>query len=132
MQVIAPEEIVDPNVDEHSVMTYLSQFPKAKLKPGAPVRSKQLNPKKAIAYGPGMCEPLLSFAWGSWGGAGSYCVIQILLLLLGIEPHGNTVLQPAHFTVQTVDAGLGEVLVYIEDPEGHTEEVWRAPLGWRD
>lgn len=54
-QVIAPEEIVDPNVDEHSVMTYLSQFPKAKLKPGAPVRSKQLNPKKAIAYGPGTC-----------------------------------------------------------------------------
>lgn len=41
----------------------------------------------------------------------------------GIEPHGNTVLQPAHFTVQTVDAGVGEVLVYIEDPEGHTEEV---------
>ena len=53
--MIAPEEIVDPNVDEHSVMTYLSQVPKAKLKPGAPVRSKQLNPKKAIAYGPGMC-----------------------------------------------------------------------------
>ena len=51
-QVIAPEEIVDPNVDEHSVMTYLSQFPKAKLKPGAPLRPK-LNPKKARAYGPG-------------------------------------------------------------------------------
>lgn len=44
----------------------------------------------------------------------------------GIEPHGNTVLQPAHFTVQTVDAGVGEVLVYIEDPEGHTEEVPRS------
>ncbi|KAI1229522.1 hypothetical protein IHE44_0001748, partial [Lamprotornis superbus] len=51
-QVITPEEIVDPNVDEHSVMTYLSQFPKAKLKPGAPLRPK-LNPKKARAYGPG-------------------------------------------------------------------------------
>lgn len=50
-----PEEIVDPNVDEHSVMTYLSQFPKAKLKPGAPLRPK-LNPKKARAYGPGI-EP---------------------------------------------------------------------------
>ncbi|XP_026518212.2 filamin-A-like, partial [Terrapene carolina triunguis] len=50
-QVITPEEIVDPNVDEHSVMTYLSQFPKAKLKPGAPLRPK-LNPKKARAYGP--------------------------------------------------------------------------------
>lgn len=45
------------------------------------------------------------------------------LLPAGIEPQGNTVLQPAHFTVQTVDAGMGEVLVYIEDPEGHTEEV---------
>uniref|UniRef100_A0A8C8SM06 Filamin C n=1 Tax=Pelusios castaneus TaxID=367368 RepID=A0A8C8SM06_9SAUR len=91
-QVIAPEEIVDPDVDEHSVMTYLSQFPKAKLKPGAPLRSKQLNPKKAIAYGP------------------------------GIQPHGNMVLKPAQFTVETLEAGLGEVLVYIEDPEGHTEE----------
>ncbi|XP_011794954.1 PREDICTED: filamin-C isoform X1 [Colobus angolensis palliatus] len=101
-QVIAPEEIVDPNVDEHSVMTYLSQFPKAKLKPGAPVRSKQLNPKKAIAYGP------------------------------GIEPQGNTVLQPAHFAVQTVDAGVGEVLVYIEDPEGHTEEAKVVPNNDKD
>ena len=33
-------------------MTYLSQFPKAKLKPGAPLKPK-LNPKKARAYGKG-------------------------------------------------------------------------------
>ncbi|MEQ2203033.1 hypothetical protein XENOCAPTIV_023099, partial [Xenoophorus captivus] len=46
-----------PNVDEHSVMTYLSQFPKAKLKPGAPLRPK-LNPKKARAYGPGYGHPV--------------------------------------------------------------------------
>lgn len=39
-------------MDEHSVMTYLSQFPKAKLKPGAPLKPK-LNPKKARAYGRG-------------------------------------------------------------------------------
>lgn len=32
-------------------------------------------------------------------------------------------LQPAVFTVDTVEAGSGEVLVYVEDPEGHTEEV---------
>ncbi|XP_043944575.1 filamin-C isoform X3 [Protopterus annectens] len=96
-QVIAPEEIVDPNVDEHSVMTYLSQFPKAKLKPGAPLRSKQVNPKKARAYGK------------------------------GIEPHGNMVLKPAEFTVETIHAGLGEVLVYVEDPEGHTEEAKVVP-----
>ncbi|XP_023655301.1 filamin-B isoform X1 [Paramormyrops kingsleyae] len=55
-QVITPEEIIDPGVDEQSVMTYLSQFPKAKLKPGAPLKPK-LNPKKARAYGPGI-EPV--------------------------------------------------------------------------
>uniref|UniRef100_A0ACB8EMI0 Uncharacterized protein n=1 Tax=Sphaerodactylus townsendi TaxID=933632 RepID=A0ACB8EMI0_9SAUR len=91
-QVITPEEIVDPNVDEHSVMTYLSQFPKAKLKPGAPLRPK-LNPKKARAYGP------------------------------GIEPTGNMVKKKAEFTVETISAGQGEVLVYVEDPAGHREEA---------
>uniref|UniRef100_A0A8C1F8L6 Filamin A, alpha (actin binding protein 280) n=1 Tax=Cyprinus carpio carpio TaxID=630221 RepID=A0A8C1F8L6_CYPCA len=91
-QVITPEEIVDPNVDEHSVMTYLSQFPKAKLKPGAPLRPK-LNPKKARAYGP------------------------------GIEPTGNVVMKKAVFTVETISAGQGEVLVYVEDPAGHREEA---------
>ncbi|XP_040399705.1 LOW QUALITY PROTEIN: filamin-A-like, partial [Cygnus olor] len=91
-QVITPEEIVDPNVDEHSVMTYLSQFPKAKLKPGAPLRPK-LNPKKARAYGP------------------------------GIEPTGNAVKQRAEFTVETISAGQGDVLVYVEDPAGHREEA---------
>lgn len=38
-----------------SVMTYLAQFPKAKLKPGAPVRPR-LNPNRVRAYGPGL-EP---------------------------------------------------------------------------
>lgn len=41
----------------------------------------------------------------------------------GVEPRGNMVLKPAEFLVETVEAGLGEVLVYVEDPEGHTEEV---------
>lgn len=50
---------MDPNVDEHSVMTYLSQFPKAKLKPGAPLRAKTLHPKRARAYGPGKPLPVI-------------------------------------------------------------------------
>ncbi|XP_029456815.1 LOW QUALITY PROTEIN: filamin-B [Rhinatrema bivittatum] len=91
-QVITPEEIIHPDVDEHSVMTYLSQFPKAKLKPGAPLKPK-LNPKKARAYG------------------------------RGIESHGNMVKQPAKFTVETISAGQGEVLVFVEDPERNREEA---------
>lgn len=45
------------------------------------------------------------------------------LLPSGVEARGNVVLKPAEFLVETVEAGLGEVLVYVEDPEGHTEEV---------
>lgn len=44
----------------------------------------------------------------------------------GIEPQGNVVLRPAQFTVETLEAGMGEVIVYVEDPEGHTEEVQEA------
>ena len=43
----------NPKVDELSMMTYLSQFPHCKLKPGAPLRPKT-NPARVRAYGPGM------------------------------------------------------------------------------
>lgn len=47
----------------------------------------------------------------------------LLFYVTGIEPHGNKVLQPSVFTVDTLEAGSGEVLVYVEDPEGHKEEA---------
>ena len=37
--------MVNPNVDELSMMTYLSQYPNAKLKPGAPIRPRT-NPNR--------------------------------------------------------------------------------------
>uniref|UniRef100_A0A1B0BRU8 Calponin-homology (CH) domain-containing protein n=2 Tax=Glossina palpalis gambiensis TaxID=67801 RepID=A0A1B0BRU8_9MUSC len=55
-QLIKPEELVNPNVDEQSMMTYLSQYPNAKLKAGAPLRPKT-NPNRVRAYGPGI-EPV--------------------------------------------------------------------------
>lgn len=45
------------------------------------------------------------------------------LLSAGIEPVGNVVMKKAVFTVETISAGMGEVLVYVEDPAGHREEV---------
>ncbi|ELU02482.1 hypothetical protein CAPTEDRAFT_100310, partial [Capitella teleta] len=54
-QLIKPEEMCNPKVDDLSMMTYLSQFPNAKLKPGAPLRPKT-NPARVRAYGPGI-EP---------------------------------------------------------------------------
>ena len=52
-QLIKPDELINPKVDELSMMTYLSQYPNAKLKPGAPLRPKT-NPSRVRAYGPGM------------------------------------------------------------------------------
>ncbi|XP_050427022.1 filamin-A isoform X1 [Adelges cooleyi] len=54
-QLIKPEELVSPNMDEQSMMTYLSQYPNAKLKQGAPLRAKN-NPSRVRVYGPGI-EP---------------------------------------------------------------------------
>ena len=45
LQLIRPEEMVNPNIDEMSMMTYLSQFPNAKLKSGAPIRPRT-NPNR--------------------------------------------------------------------------------------
>ena len=44
-KLLTPEEIINPNVDEQSMMTYLSQFPNAKVKEGAPFREKALASK---------------------------------------------------------------------------------------
>ena len=54
-KLLTPEEIVNPNVDEQSVMTYLSQFPNAKVKENAPLRAKAVA-SKVKAHGPGL-EP---------------------------------------------------------------------------
>ena len=49
--------MVNPNVDDLSMMTYLSQFPDAKLKPGAPIKS-MADPSKVRVYGPGVEDGL--------------------------------------------------------------------------
>ena len=43
-----PEDMTSSEVDELSMITYLSQFPHAKLKPGAPLRAR------VKAYGSGL------------------------------------------------------------------------------
>lgn len=52
-QLIQPDEMVNPNVDEQSMMTYLSQYPNARLKPGAPIRPK-VDPNRVRCYGKGL------------------------------------------------------------------------------
>lgn len=51
-QLIQPHEMINPKVDEQSMMTYLSQYPKAKLKSGAPIKPKT-NSARVRCYGKG-------------------------------------------------------------------------------
>lgn len=51
--VLGPEDMINPHVDELSMMTYISQFPEAKLKPGAPIKPK-CTPSNVIVSGPGV------------------------------------------------------------------------------
>lgn len=41
--LITPDELIKSQVDEKSMMIYLSQFPTAKLRSGAPLRSKRTS-----------------------------------------------------------------------------------------
>uniref|UniRef100_A0A336M1E8 CSON010354 protein n=1 Tax=Culicoides sonorensis TaxID=179676 RepID=A0A336M1E8_CULSO len=99
-QLLKPEDLVNPAIDEQSMMTYLSQYPNAKLKPGAPVRPRanpnrnsSFNASRVRAYGP------------------------------GIEPTGPVVGAPANFTVETFSAGKGKVDVVVLNPHGAPEPV---------
>jgi filamin len=51
--VLTPDDMVNPYVDELSMMTYLSQYPDAQLKPGAPIKARR-DPNKVIVSGPGI------------------------------------------------------------------------------
>ncbi len=51
--LVNPEEMVNPKVDELSMMTFLAQFPNAKLKTGAQTKPRH-NPKRVRCYGPGV------------------------------------------------------------------------------
>lgn len=92
-QVITPQEITNPNVDELSVMTYVSYFPEAKVKPGAPIRPRTHPSTKCYAKGP------------------------------GVEPKGLVVKKPAFFTVYTQGAGKGKLGVSVWGPGKEEQEV---------
>ncbi|XP_078037186.1 filamin A protein cher isoform X4 [Augochlora pura] len=96
-QLIKPEEMISPNIDELSMMTYLSQYPHAKLKEGAPLKQRT-GPERdgrAKVYGP------------------------------GIEPNGPVADTRNNFIVETFSPG--KVQVIVEDPKGNRIPVEIIP-----
>ena len=58
-QLLTPEELVNPKADELSMMTYLAQFRKAKVKEGAPIQTENQN-TQMVSSGMEPFEPLLT------------------------------------------------------------------------
>ena len=58
-QLLTPEELVNPKVDELSMMTYLAQFRKAKVREGAPIQTENQN-TQLVGSGMEPFEPLLT------------------------------------------------------------------------
>ncbi|KAH8414375.1 hypothetical protein KR215_004430, partial [Drosophila sulfurigaster] len=104
-QLIRPEELVDPNVDEQSVMTYLSQYPNAKLKEGAPLREKTDPNSVPTVVSPPSLEGLRAYG-------------------PGLEPTGTIIGTTVKFTVETVAVGNGDVEVDVEAPSGEIERAY--------
>ncbi|BFZ10498.1 hypothetical protein BsWGS_13537 [Bradybaena similaris] len=131
-QLIRPEEMTNPKVDDLSMMTYLSQFPNAKLKPGAPVRPR-LNPSRVRAYGPGL-EPA-----GNQVGAPARFTVETFSAGKGeldiqvINPKGQNV--PCEKTFNN-DRNLTYSCVYVPTMEGahrviikfSTKEIPKSPF----
>ncbi|CAG5133090.1 unnamed protein product, partial [Candidula unifasciata] len=92
--LIRPEEMTNPKVDDLSMMTYLSQFPKSKRGPGAPIQQTAAPPHQAA---PAPAAPEVNV-----GRCRAYGP--------GIEPTGN----------QTVGAGTGKLDVLVLNPKGKT------------
>ncbi|KAH8312030.1 hypothetical protein KR044_009041 [Drosophila immigrans] len=105
-QLIRPEELVDPNVDEQSVMTYLSQYPNAKLKDGAPLRPKT-DPNSIVSVPPPLPSLEGLLAYGP-----------------GLEPTGTIIGTTVKFTVETISVGNGDIEVDVEAPTGEIEQAY--------
>ena len=87
--------MVNPKVDELSMMTYVSLFPEAKLKEGAPLRRAFAgDASKVKAYGP------------------------------GLEPEGlSTDDETAEFTIDPLEAGFGTLHISVDGPDGEQEII---------
>ncbi|KAL7667909.1 hypothetical protein ACOME3_008636 [Neoechinorhynchus agilis] len=101
-QLVRPHEIIDPNVDERSMMTYLSQFPNAKGRSGQlkkPIHAPTAVPRQLeMPRGPVRC-------YGK-----------------GIEPTGNQVNEPTQFYADTTATGISAPIeVKVINPHGFEE-----------
>lgn len=106
-KLIEPHELINPKVDELSVMTYLSQYPNAKVRPDAPVNGRN-EPKAPVVKVP---PPAPDSSKVTASGP-------------GLEP-GVTVGKSTYFEIYSKDTSGAQPQVVILDSSGHSDQVGR-------
>lgn len=96
--MLGPEDMTNPHVDELSMMTYLSQFPDAELKEGAPIGS-QAPP-----------APPTDITKVKVGGP-------------GITGNGAQTGKPAPIEVDCNDSGVAPISAIVTGPDGKPKDI---------
>ena len=94
--MLGPEDMTNPHVDELSMMTYLSQFPDAELKEGAPIGASDAAPTditKVKVDGP------------------------------GITGNGAQTGKPAPINVDCGESGVAPISAIVTGPDGKPKEI---------
>ena len=97
LQVLQPEDMVNPKVDELSMMTYVSQFPDAKVKEGAPIKASPADVSNVTCKPVEVDEEIMA----EWVGAVESAPDTLPLFA--------TVGKPYVIDVNTGNAGTGEL-----------------------
>lgn len=100
--MLGPEDMTNPHIDDLSMMTYLSQFPDANLKEGAPIGG---SPKDAIKTD----------------------ITKVKVGGPGITGNGAQTGKPAPITVDCTDSGIAPVSAKVTTPSGKTQDIEFKP-----
>ena len=93
--------MINPHIDEPSMITYLSQFPEAKPKPGAPIGEMDFEPTKDV--------------------------LKVRVFGSGISGNQITIGNPAQIHVDCSESGIAETIASVKTPLAETKTVVLQP-----
>ena len=116
-QLLEPQDMVNPKVDELSMMTYLSQFLEAKVKPGAPLKQR-VDPSQIVqCTGKIRVNNGLLLSDCTYQKAGILGCYPERVRVRGARLEGCRVGEALNFIVDIADAGTGDLCISIDGPQ---------------
>ena len=128
--MLSPEDMINPHIDELSMMTYLSQFPEAKPKPDAPIREKYFEPTNSQPANEDLIKVDEEFYVVKSlleESSEKKDVSKVRVFGSGISGDQITIGNPAQIRVDCSESGIAEIIASIETPLGESKTVVLQP-----